>query len=193
MSKVLLVGGLGMKIGDYEPGQGGFWSLGERLIAKGHEVLLRECMQSADPGTVCTLNDMLWATDTIVASYGLATTKAIETTAKKLSQWPWEKAHDTRVVIAGVPDRNLGQFKFGMWHAETEDKRAISYNVDDIPFSCPLRTLGAEKVTLEKIPLGWKYLNVNCNPLFPAIDIPSVKHSGVINHPKVLDSIASLF
>ncbi len=178
--RILVGGGLGMKVGSDSK----YWTLRPRLEAFGHEVRLRECLESGKPPNKVTTEDVLWAEVIVGYSYFVASTWHL---------WHSLSTHATQILImiAGVPDAGLQQFYVNLWHAPTFISSAICYDVNDIPTSCTLQNPGNVDIDFGQDIPNSKYINVNCGNLFPLIMLPGQKHVGIIEKQEVIDSIVA--
>ncbi len=177
--RILLIGGKDMKVN----GPSRFWTLVYLLIAAGHDVRAKECVETGHESNKVTRADVEWADTYIVYSWGCASLwhlwhSIVFSTSKIL------------IIIAGVPDAGLAQFYVNLWHAPTFISRAICFDVNDIPTSCTLQNPGNVDIDFgQNIPIA-KYVNVNCGNLFPLVMLPGQKHVGIVEKQEVIDSIA---
>ncbi len=170
-----------------------YWRLADTGQAKGYSIRLRECIQDwagrpQENRYPCTLNDLLWATDIVVYSYGCATV------------WhEWHQAqppiigtpYESLSIVAGVPDLALGQFKIGLWHAPRMVKKVRCFNVADLAISCDLKETPTVRIG-ECYDQTVHAMNIDCNPLFSPVMFPGQKHEQIKDHPQVLSAIADL-
>jgi hypothetical protein len=189
MPNVLLIGGHFQKVRDQSP----YWSLAQKAKDAGHKVRTRECIQNIGREMEVCLDDVLWADIVVSGSHGTASKKKLIKDAEDAKKWPADKRHSLWVILVGVPEPLYQQFPIDLWHAPDFVDRAVAYHVDDWPCDEVLKNKGAVWTSvLNPLPAN-RYINVNCNHLFPPIMLLSQKHSGMFAHPEVLDSIASLF
>lgn len=180
---VLLISGKGMKLGSVSK----FWTLAPRFRAKGHTVRAKQCLQTGPTANKVTVADVQWADIIIGYSWGTASLWHIWFTLLKA-------ATPTKllVVIAGVPDAKMLQFGINIWHAPTFVKRAVCFDVCDVPNSYTFQNPGAVDIDCGQAIPDAPHVNVNCGNLFPVFAIPGYKHVNIIEKQLVLDSIVNL-
>jgi hypothetical protein len=183
--KILLIGGRGMVAG----GNSKYWMLAVMLRAVGHEVRVRECVETGSAEGKVTAEDVLWAEVIVGYSNGIASLWHLW---HKLAAAGYTLALKLLVIVAGVPDTALGQFYLGLWHVPEFVGTAVCFDVNDIPASCTIQNAGAVDIDFGQPLSTARFNNVHCGNLFPVVMPIAAKHIGIVEKQEVIDAIASL-
>lgn len=194
MANVLIIGGFGMSLNvqhnDARIDDGSaYWGLANRMVAAGHNVTVRECLETGEGSDKVSPGDVLDADVIVSYSYGTASLKEIwhdfaKQIDKRVALW---------VIVAGVPDAWMAQYYGTLWHKPPFVDRAVCFQVADVPASCDLQntlTVGIDSFVSDGTSTA--DINVDCNGLFPPLMAPGDKHKGIKESPQVLQAIAQL-